>query len=74
MARLKAATRKKMPAKEFGIPSTRGFPMNDRLHARLAIGGATHAARVGNISAATADRIKAEARAKLGIKKKPKKK
>lgn len=72
MARLKAATRKKMPDKEFGLPGHR-FPMNDRLHARLAIGGATHAQRVGNITPAQAASVKAKARAKLGIKK-PKKK
>lgn len=65
MAVLNAAKRKKMPKSAFGIPGKRAFPMNDATHQRLAIGGATRAEHAGNISAATADRIKAEARAKL---------
>ena len=39
--------------------------MNDKTHQRLAISGATRSERAGNISASTAARIKAEARAKL---------
>lgn len=42
------------------------FPIGDKKHARLAIGGATRSERAGNISASTADSIKAKARAKLG--------
>lgn len=41
------------------------FPIGDKKHARLAIGGATRSMRAGNISRATADKIKAKARAKL---------
>lgn len=66
MAKLKAAQRAKMPAKEFGQPAKKGFPMNDPTHERLATGGATRSERAGNISPGTANRIKAEARAKLG--------
>lgn len=65
MAKLNAAARRAMPAKEFAQPKKKGFPLNDALHQRLAIGGATRAARAGNISASEAARIKAEARAKL---------
>lgn len=63
--KLTAAKRKKMPKSQFGIPGKRGFPMNDAKHQRLAISGATRSEHAGNISAATAARIKAEARAKL---------
>lgn len=42
------------------------FPIGDKKHARLAIGGATRSERAGNISASTADHIKARARDKLG--------
>lgn len=42
------------------------FPIGDKKHARLAIGGATRSERAGNISASTAASIKAKARAKLG--------
>jgi hypothetical protein len=62
---LTAAKRRRMPKAAFGIPGKRAFPMNDPTHQRLAIGGATRALHAGNISEATADRIKAEARAKL---------
>lgn len=65
MGVLTAAIRKKMPNKDFALSGKR-FPMGDATHQRLAIGGATRAENAGNISASTADRIKAEARAKLG--------
>jgi len=42
------------------------FPIGDKKHARLAIGGATRSEHAGNISPATAAKIKAKARAKLG--------
>jgi hypothetical protein len=57
-----------MPSSSFGLPASKGFPMNDPEHARLAIGGATRAEHAGNISAGTAARIKGMARRKLGIK------
>lgn len=41
------------------------FPIGDAKHARLAISGATRSERAGNISASTAAKIKAKARAKL---------
>lgn len=73
MADLTAAKRKKMSPKEFGQPKKKGFPMNDKEHDRLAIGGATRSERAGNISSSEAAKIKAEARAKLnkGKSKKP---
>lgn len=70
MARLTAAQRKHMPAAAFGLPKVKGFPMNDAKHDRLAISGATRSENAGNISHATASRIKAEARAKLNKGKK----
>lgn len=45
------------------------FPIGDKKHARLAIGGATRSMHAGNISASTAAKIKARARAKLGTEK-----
>jgi len=38
------------------------FPIGDKKHARLAIGGAIRSQRAGNISPATAAKIKAKAR------------
>lgn len=65
MTVLTSAKRKRMPKAAFGIPGKRAFPMNDAVHERLAISGASRAEHAGNISASTAERIKAEARAKL---------
>lgn len=65
MSRLTAAQRAKMPAKEFANGKG-SFPVNDKKHARLAIGGATRSFRAGNISKGTEQKIKAKARAKLG--------
>lgn len=64
MTDLTAAKRKAMPSGDFALSGKR-FPMNDATHQRLAIGGATRAERAGNISASTADKIKATARKKL---------
>lgn len=65
MAKLTAAQRKKLSSSEFGLPGRLAFPMNDATHARLAISGATRSEHAGNISASTAEKIKAKARAKL---------
>lgn len=70
MANLTPDRRAGMPNSQFAQPGKR-FPLNDATHQRLAIGGATRAANAGNISPATAERIKGEARAKLGIAKSP---
>lgn len=53
-----------VPGKKAGPNGS--FPIGDKKHARLAIGGATRSERAGNISESTADSIKAKARAKLG--------
>jgi hypothetical protein len=65
MTTLTEAMRKRMPKSQFAEPASRGFPMNDATHQRMAISGATRSEHAGNISASEAARIKAEARAKL---------
>lgn len=67
MAVLSAADRRAMPAKEFAGPG-RSFPVGDKVHARMAISGATRSERAGNISSSEEASIKAKARAKLGDK------
>ncbi len=62
--KLKAAARKEMPKKDFAGPG-KSFPVNDKVHARMAISGATRSERVGNISKGEEGKIKAKARAKL---------
>lgn len=54
----------KVPSEKAGPNGS--FPIGDKKHARLAIGGATRSERAGNISAATAAEIKTKARRKLG--------
>ena len=66
MAKLSAWKRKKMPKSDFAL-SGRRFPMNDPTHQRMAISGATRSEHAGNISPSTAEKIKSEARHKLGI-------
>jgi hypothetical protein len=65
MGKLSSKTRAGMPKRDFAGPG-RSFPISDKKHARLAIGGATRSERAGNISASEAARIKANARSKLG--------
>lgn len=64
MAKLDAADRKKMPDSAFAMPDKR-FPISDPVHARMAISGATRSEHAGNISASTAEQIKAKARSRL---------
>jgi len=64
MAKLTAKKRKAMPKKQFAGPG-RSFPVNDAVHARMAISGATRSYRAGNISASEEETIKAKARAKI---------
>jgi len=54
----------KVPGEKAGPNGS--FPIGDKKHARLAIGGATRSERAGNISESEAQHIKAKARAKLG--------
>ena len=50
-----------------GPKGKEGFPIGDKKHARLAIGGATRSYNAGNISKSKENEIKAKARAKLHI-------
>jgi hypothetical protein len=54
----------KVPGEKAGPNGS--FPVGDKKHARLAIGGATHSYNAGNISKSTEENIKGKARAKLG--------
>lgn len=63
---MKKMVRSKVPGKKAGPNGS--FPIGDRKHARLAIGGATRSYNAGNISKGTENRIKSAARKKLGKK------
>lgn len=70
MARLTAAARKRLPAKDFGEPSKRKFPMEDKAHARDAKARASEEERKGKISKGTERAIDRKADKKLGNAKK----
>lgn len=59
--------RKAMPSSDFAGPN-KSFPISDKEHARLAVGGATRSEHAGNISHATAQKIQARARKVLHTK------
>ena len=61
MAKLKAATRKKIPSSEFGLPGSRKYPMPDRSHAANAKARATQMVSKGKLSPASAAKIRAKA-------------
>ncbi len=69
MAKLTAATRKKIPSEKFGLPGERKYPMPDKSHAVNAKARATQMVKKGKLSAASASKIKAKANKVLGKKK-----
>ena len=66
MAKLKAAQRNKIPSSKFGLPGERKYPMPDKSHAADAKGRATQQVKKGNLSPASAAKIRAKANAILG--------
>lgn len=68
MAELKARTRNKLPDSKFGLPSERKYPLSDRSHAANAKARATQQVKTGNLSPASAARIRAKADRLLGGK------
>lgn len=64
--KLKAAARKALPAKAFGEPGQRKYPMPDKSHAVNAKARATQQVRAGRLSPSTAAKIKAKADRILG--------
>jgi hypothetical protein len=67
MAELSAKSRKKIPTAKFAGPD-RSYPVHDKAHAANAKARATQQVKAGNLSPATAARIKAKANRVLGKK------
>ncbi len=61
MSHLKAATRNKLPKKEFGLPGERKYPMEDKNHARNAKARASEMVHKGKLSKSSEDKIDAKA-------------
>ena len=66
MAKLTAAARKKLPAKSFGLPGSRSYPMPDRSHAANAKARASQQVSKGNLSKSAEKKIDAKANKVLG--------
>lgn len=70
MAKLNAAARKKISAKNFGIPPKDGqpgkYPMENKAHAADAEGRATQQVKKGNLSPEQAAKIRHKAQHVLG--------
>ena len=65
MAKLNAASRKKIPTSKFGLPASRKYPMPDRAHAANAKARATQMVNKGKLSSSDAAKIRAKANAIL---------
>ena len=68
MAKLTAKDRKKVPAKEFGDPEKRAYPMPDKAHAANAKARAAQMVKKGKLSESERKKIDAKADKKLGTK------
>ena len=57
MAKLPTKTRNKLPAKKFGLPGERKYPMPDKSHAANAKARAAQQANAGNLTQAQKAKI-----------------
>ena len=70
MAKLTAATRKKIPKKEFGLPGKRAYPVENASHAKNAKARASEMVNKGKLSKSSEAKIDAKADKVLKGKKK----
>jgi hypothetical protein len=68
MAKMTTKGRKKVPAKEFGEPEKRAYPMPDKAHAANAKARAAQMVKKGKLSQSEKRKIDAKANKKLGTK------
>lgn len=68
MGKLSTASRKSLSKSTFGLPGERKYPMPDKSHAANAKARATQQVAKGNLSPASAQKIKAKANKILGKK------
>ena len=65
MARLTSRARKGLPAKDFALPGSRKYPVEDKSHAINAKARASQAVKAGRMSKATENKIDAKANKKI---------
>ena len=68
MAKLKAATRDKLPKSKFALPGEKKYPIEDKAHAANAKARATQQYNKGNLSAGALAEIRSKANKKLKSK------
>lgn len=68
MGHITTSARHHLSARTFGLPKQRKHPLNDRAHAANAKARATQQVKKGNLSAASAAKIRAKANKILGEK------
>lgn len=68
MGHITTSARHHLSARTFGLPKQRKYPLNDRAHAANAKARATQQVKKGNLSAASAAKIRAKANKILGEK------
>lgn len=61
MGKLSAASRKKIPTSQFGLPGSRKYPVQDKAHAANAKARATQQVNAGNLSSSAKAQIDAKA-------------
>jgi len=66
MGLLTTKRRKSLPTQDFGLPGSRKYPMPDASHAANAKARATQQVKAGNLSPASAQKIRAKANRILG--------
>ncbi len=66
MAKLLTSARNKMPSSEFGMPSERKYPMENRAHAANAKARASEMENKGKLSESSKEKIDAKANKVLG--------
>lgn len=70
MSKLNSTKRDKIPTKEFGLPSERKYPLNDKAHAANAKARASQMEAKGKLSSSAKEKIDAKANKFLGKGKK----
>lgn len=70
MAKLTTKERKKIPKTEFGLPSEKKYPVNDKSHAKNAKSRASEMEHKGKLSKSSEAKIDAKADKVLKLKKK----
>lgn len=68
MADLTSKERRALPAKSFGMPDSKKYPMPDKSHAANAKARATQMVKKGKLSPSSKSKIDAKANAVLGKK------